>query len=186
MSKLKTFLFLAILFLPATANAYFLKDFLKSISNVSYQAGSIMKSKNANLSINQSYTACKVLMLNEYNPMVERKIKMSYAQKQLLSTFAPAEVTYCFMGYLKTKPSIVNSATNKAYFSGMALYKKKPKLNSKNSYIACQNAVVGIDDLLAKKHNTPIYKKFLYYVSPAQDTYCWVGYLDAAGTSIKK
>lgn len=178
MSKIKTFLIALVLLMPSAANAYLLNN-LVNFSNVSYKAGYIMQSKNAKLSISQSYTACKAFIVDKYNPAVARK--MDYTQKQLLSTFAPAEVTYCFMGYLKTKQSIVNSVTNEAYLFGRAIYKKNPSLDSKNSYIVCQNTVVRMDDLLAQKQNTPIYEKFLYYVHPAQDTYCWVGYLDAAG-----
>ena len=179
MQKIKLFiLFLIVLLLPATANAYLLNT-LTNFSNVSYKAGYIMQSKNDKLSINQSYTACKAFIVDKYNPAVA--LKMNYMQKQLLATFAPAEVTYCFMGYLKTNQSIVNSVTNEAYLFGRALYKKNPSLDSKNSYIACQNTVVKMDDFLVQKQDTPIYEKFLYYVHPAQDTYCWVGYLDAAG-----
>ena len=180
MKIIKSIFFLIVLLTPLSANAYLLNN-LRDLSNVAYQAGTIMQSKNANLSINQSYEACKAIIVDKYNPAVSKN--MNYEQKKLLNAFSPSEVTYCFMGYLRTKPSIINSVTNDAYLEGRALYKNNVNLNSSNSYIACQNGVVRLDDLLAERQNTTIYKQFLYYAHPAQDTYCWVGYLDAAGAN---
>ena len=182
MRKLFTLFLLSIIFMPVTANAYLLKE-LQALSNSSYKLGYFMRSKNKNLSPAQSYRGCKALVLQKLNPALSKKVNSRVAK--LIYDFSPANITYCFMGYIATKPQIINSVTNMAYIAGRKIYKRNPSLSTADSYVTCQNSVVAIDAGLLKMQDTNIYKQFLYYVHPAQDTYCWVGYLDAAGAAAK-
>lgn len=62
---------------------------------------------------------------------------------------------------------------------GQGIYRQNPNLTAGNAYKACEKAVVSYNAALAGM--TPHAKQFLYYMSPAEVTYCWAGYLDAAG-----
>ena len=182
MRKLFILFLLFIIFTPVSANAYLLKE-LQALSSSSYKLGFFMRSKNKNLSPAQSYRGCKALILQKLNPALSKN--MNNRTAKLIYDFSPADITYCFMGYIDTKPQIINSVTDMAYIAGQKIYKKNSGLSTAGSYVTCQNSVVAIDAGLLKMQNTSIYRQFLYYAHPAQDTYCWVGYLDAAGASVQ-
>jgi hypothetical protein len=184
MRKLFTLFLLFIIFMPliniTNANAYLLKE-LQALSASSYKLGFFMRGKNKNLAPAQSYRGCKALILQKLNPALSKKANNRVAK--LIYDFSPADITYCFMGYIDTKPQIINSVTDMSYIAGQKIYKRNPNLSTAGSYVTCQNSVVVIDAGLLKMQDTNIYKQFLYYAHPAQDTYCWVGYLDAAGAN---
>lgn len=71
--------------------------------------------------------------------------------------------------------------SNISYIAGKELYAKNKTLTAKQSYIACERFMKSYNKALAKQQNNPNYTQFLYYMSPAEVTYCWAGYLDAAG-----
>ena len=180
MRKLFVLFLLFTILAPVSANAELLKE-LQALSVSSYKLGYFMRGKNKNLSPVQSYRGCKALVLQKLNPALSKNANNRTAK--LIYDFSPADITYCFMGYIDTKPQIINSVTDMAYIAGQKIYKRNSGLSTADSYVTCQNSVVAIDAGLLKMQDTDIYKQFLYYAHPAQDTYCWVGYLDAAGAN---
>lgn len=178
MNKIIALLALIFLLYPqiASANVY---TNLKNLSKASYASGVVLHKQKSGLFPSQSYATCKVFITKQYNPaLVKNNDNPNY--KSFLHYMSPAEVTYCFMGYLHTKYSNLSSVTNDSYLAGKMLYHKKPLLSAKNSYIECEKSVYDLNKILTQ-NTSSIYKKFLYFMSPAEITYCWVGYLNASG-----
>ena len=78
--------------------------------------------------------------------------------------------------------SKLNKLSNVAYLAGKSIYAKKSDLSEGQAYETCRYFMLAYNKkLVADNGGNKNYKQFLYYMSPAEITYCWVGYLDASG-----
>ncbi len=76
--------------------------------------------------------------------------------------------------------SKLNKLSNIAYLAGKSIYAKKSDLSAGQAYETCKYFMLAYNKkLVADNNGNPNYKQFLYYMSPAEITYCFVGYLDA-------
>ena len=162
--------------LPTLASADVYAN-LQALDKTAYIAGASIYKKKSTLTSQQSYNVCKYFML-KYNDKLAKNNNRPYF-KEFLHDMSPAEITYCWAGYIKTKSLFkINEVM---YLMGKTFYSKNPDLSTKQSYIGCENASVRYNKALEKKSGNPNIKMFLDYITPAEYTYCWVGYLDAAG-----
>ncbi|MHB1755551.1 MAG: hypothetical protein ACYCT6_08935 [bacterium] len=169
-------LFLSLLFLPKFANADVYAN-LQALDRAAYIAGASIYEKKSTLTTKQSYAVCKIFML-KYNDKLAKGNRKPYF-KDFLHDMSPAEITYCWAGYIKTKsPFKIDEVM---YLMGKSFFSHNPSLSTRQSYIGCENASVRYNKTLVKKSGNPNLKMFLDYITPAEYTYCWAGYLDAAG-----
>ena len=150
---------------------------LQKLDGAAYTAGQSIYKKKSDLTTTQSYQVCKIFMLKYNKKLAEGNGNPNY--KQFLHYMSPAEVTYCWAGYIKTKSLF--KIDEIAYLIGKRLYNQNPDLSTRQSYIGCENDSVAYNKSLEAKVGNPNYKVFLDFITPAEYTYCWVGYLDAAG-----
>ena len=152
---------------------------LQKLDGVAYIAGKSIYKKKSDLTTTQSYEICKIFMLKYNKKLAKEEGNPNY--KLFLHYMSPAEVTYCWAGYIKTKSLF--KIDEIAYLLGKRLYSKNYGLSTRQSYIDCENASVEYNKKLEVKVGNPNYKMFLDFITPAEYTYCWVGYLDAAGAN---
>lgn len=172
--------FLSFILLPSLAYADVYSN-LQKLDGAAYIAGQSIYKKKSDLTTSQSYKVCKIFMLKYNQKLAETNRNPNY--KLFLHYMSPAEVTYCWAGYIKTKSLF--KIDEVAYLIGKKLYNQNSSLSTRQSYIGCENASVRYDKTLELKVGNPNYKVFLDYITPAEYTYCWVGYLDAAGAAAK-
>ena len=152
---------------------------LQKLDEAAYIAGQSIYKKKSDLTTTQSYQVCKIFMLKYNKKLAEKNGNPNF--KLFLHYMSPAEVTYCWSGYIKTKSLF--KIDEVMYLTGKAFYGKSPDLSTKQSYIGCENAAVRYNKTLEAKSGNPNLKMFLDFITPAEYTYCWVGYLDAAGAN---
>ena len=165
---------------PSIANATVYAN-LQKLDKYAFIMGRQLHGKKSSLTVSQSYNVCKIVML-KYNEKLA-KSRNNKGFKSFLHYMSPAEVTYCWAGYVGTKS--LSKLDEVAYLMGKTMYSKNPDLSTASSYIGCEKASLAFDKNLEKKENNPDYGYFLTYAWPAQYTYCWVGYLDSAGAAAK-
>ena len=174
------FMALAIFFISMTSSAYAdVYSNLQKLDGAAYAAGQSIYKKKSNLTTTQSYQVCKIFMLKYNKKLAEGNRNPNY--KQFLHYMSPAEVTYCWAGYIKTKSLF--KIDEIAYLIGKRLYNQNPDLSTRQSYMGCENDSAAYNKSLEAKVGNPNYKVFLDFITPAEYTYCWVGYLDAAGAN---
>jgi len=171
------FLFLTLMLIPKLANADVYAN-LQALDRTAYIAGSSIYKKKSTLTTKQSYDVCKIFML-KYNEKLAKTNHSPYF-KDFLHDMSPAEVTYCWAGYIKTKSLF--KIDNLMYEIGKRFYAGNPGLSTRQSYIGCENAAVRYNKTLVKKSGNSNLGMFLDFITPAEYTYCWSGYLDAAGS----
>jgi hypothetical protein len=176
LKKIIFFIFALLLLLPKLASADVYTN-LQALDGAAFIAGRSMHKKKSTLTTVQSYEACKIFMLAYNKKLSEKNGNPNY--KSFLHYMSPAEVTYCWTGYINTKGLFKLDEVN--YLLGKSLYSKIPHMSAKRSYIDCERDSFNYNKKLSAKNGNPNYKIFLMYALPAEYTYCWVGYLDAAG-----
>ncbi len=193
MKKINILFILGILFLfTSNANATIINN-LRNLSSASYALGSGMLRKKQGLAPDQAYTACKFAIKGFNTRINQSGNKM---ESEMLYYMSPAEVTYCWVGYINDGGSYgklsseksVNNINGGAYIMGESLYNKNPGLSTKSSYLKCKSRINRYNSNLAIKYKTNAQNvyNFLYMLGPSELTYCWVGYLDAAGAASSK
>ena len=165
---------------PIMANATVYQN-LQKLDKYAFIMGRQLHEKKTGLTVSQSYDVCKIVMLKYNQKLAGSGAKRGF--KSFLHYMSPAEVTYCWAGYIKTKSLF--KIDEVAYLIGKKLYNQNSGLSTRQSYIGCENASARYDKTLELKVGNPNYKVFLDYITPAEYTYCWVGYLDAAGAAAK-
>lgn len=182
MKKIFFFTVLVLSFISMTSFAYAdVYSNLQKLDEAAYIAGQSIYKKKTDLTTTQSYQVCKIFMLKYNKKLAEGNGNPNY--KLFLHYMSPAEVTYCWAGYIKTKSLF--KIDEVAYLIGKRLYNQNPDLSTRRSYIDCENDSVAYNKSLEAKVGNPNYKVFLDFITPAEYTYCWVGYLDAAGAGNK-
>ena len=150
---------------------------LQKLDEAAYIAGKSIYKKKTDLTTTQSYQVCKIFMLKYNKKLAEGNGNPNY--KLFLHYMSPAEITYCWAGYVDTKS--LSKLDNVSYLMGKSLYSKNSGLSTAQSYVDCEKAALSYNKYLVSKVNNRNYGYFLTYAWPAEYTYCWVGYLDAAG-----
>ena len=163
---------------PLTANATVYQN-LQKLDKYSFVMGRQIHGKKPQLTVSQAYNVCKIVMV-KYNEQLSKNVA-KHGYKSFLHYMSPAEVTYCWAGYVNTKS--LSKLDNVSYLMGKSLYAKNPGLSTGQSYVGCEKAALSYNKYLVSKVKNRNYGYFLTYAWPAEYTYCWVGYLDAAGTN---
>ena len=170
--------FLSVFLFPIAASATVYQN-LQKLDEYAFIMGGQIHGKRAGLTVSQSYETCKIVMLKYNQKLANGNAKHGF--KSFLHYMSPAEVTYCWAGYVGTKS--LSKLDEISYLMGKSLYGKNSGLSTRQSYVGCEKAALSYDKYLASKVDNRNYGYFLTYAWPAQYTYCWAGYLDAAGAS---
>jgi hypothetical protein len=175
-------LIFTILFLPGISNAAIIGN-LENLSNVAYRLGQEIYLKKKDLNAEQAYSSCKTL-----TKVYDTKLAGSNAnEEQFLYYMSPAQVTYCWSGYLNniasfskvTSKNSIDALNQGAYILGRTLYKNDSGLSARQSFLKCKSKVEVYNENIAESNGNEL--GFLRLMSPGELSYCWVGYLDAAG-----
>ena len=171
-----------ILFMPVVVNAAIIGN-LQNLSNVAYRLGQEIYQKKNNLNAEQAYSSCKTL-----TKVYDTKLAGSNAnEEQFLYYMSPAQVTYCWSGYLNnissfskiTSKNSIDVLNQGAYMLGRTLYKNDGNLSARRSFLECKSRVKVYNEHIAESNGNEL--GFLRLMSPGELSYCWSGYLDAAG-----
>ena len=177
---------IVILLLPNTSSAAIIGN-LENLSNVAYRLGQEIYLKNNNLNAEQAYSSCKTL-----TKVYDTKLAGSNAnEEQFLYYMSPAQVTYCWSGYLNninsfskvTSKSSIDALNQGAYMLGRTLYKNDGDLSARRSFLKCKARVKVYNENISESNGNEL--SFLRLMSPGELSYCWAGYLDAAGAGNK-
>ena len=163
---------------PLIANATVYQN-LQKLDKYSFVMGRQIHGKKTGLTVSQSYDVCKIVMLKYNQKLARGNAKRGF--KSFLHYMSPAEVTYCWAGYVGTKS--LSKLDEISYLMGKSLYGKNSGLSTAQSYVGCEKAALSYNKYLVSKVKNRNYGYFLTYAWPAEYTYCWVGYLDAAGAN---
>ena len=178
MKNIFLFLFLSLFMFPIMANATVYQN-LQKLDKYAFIMGRQLHEKKTGLTVSQSYDVCKIVMLKYNQKLAGSGAKRGF--KSFLHYMSPAEITYCWAGYVDTKS--LSKLDNVSYIMGKSIYGKNSGLSTAQSYVDCEKAALSYNKYLVAKVKNRNYGYFLTYAWPAEYTYCWVGYLDASGHS---
>ncbi|MCL4427475.1 MAG: hypothetical protein M1276_00560 [Deltaproteobacteria bacterium] len=155
---------------------------LVNLSSASYEMGQKIYVQKKTLDPTQAYSACKTLV-----KIYDTKLSGSNAnEEQFLYYMSPAQVTYCWAGYLNnikpfskiTASGSISALMRGAYMLGGTLEKNNPDLSARGSFLTCKSSLKSYNDNVAGSNSKEL--EFLRLLSPGELSYCWSGYLDAS------